>query len=453
MFRALFFAIKIGILAVVAYWVAQRPGTVALDRLDYHIKAQVGLVLLALFFLLIFILFLHRVALAIGSIPGRWKKRRDGKQHEKGYHELTQGLSAVAAGDVRQASVHAQKTRELWPQDKGLSLLLEAQAARLRGEEDVARACFDKLLQNKDTSFLGLRGLLVNAMEANDTARALELAQQAQKMHPRQKWIARMVYDLGVQERQWQLAGRALKRAAQLGAVDDKKARSDRIAMLVCQADEALDNSEPGKAVKHLKAAHALDRGFVPVAQRLAALYIERGKKSFAKPVLQEVWKVHPHPALVPLWDALAPEKKKNSSGGERLGWFEKLVALRPDSAEGQLAAAKVAMEEELWGQAREYLHMAEQLEPSARLYRMYAALEEELGHTEEANDWLEKAADAPPDKVWTCRETGRIYENWAPVAKPHGSFNTIVWDYPQAHAALGAPVLLPQNELLITAR
>lgn len=454
MLRALLFAIKIGLLVAAAIWVAQRPGTIELDWLGYHIKADVGLVLLVLFFFLLFVLFLHRVALAIASLPKRWRKRKEGKLHEKGYQFLTQGLTAVAAGDAKQASEKAQKNRELWPEDKGLSLLLEAQAARLRGEEDVARAAFDKLLKNKDTAFLGLRGLLVNALEAGDNARALELAQQAQKMHPRQKWVVRMVYDLELQERQWRLADRTLKKALKCGAIDDQVAKGDRIAMLIARAEDELDKGEHGKALRSLKAAHRLDRSFVPAAQRLAALYIERGKKHFAKPVLQETWKNSPHVDLLPLWDALAPkDKKKGSNSAERLRWFEKLVALKPDSAEGQLAAARVALDEELWGQARDYLRVAEQIRISARLYRMYAELEENLGHSEEANEWLEKAVDAPPDKVWTCKETGRIYENWEPVAKPHNGFNTIIWDYPKARAVLTSQAMLPQNELLITAK
>jgi uncharacterized membrane-anchored protein len=66
-------------------------------------------------------------------------------------------------------------------------------------------------------------------------------------------------------------------------------------------------------------------------------------------------------------------------------------------------------------------------------LYRLWARLAERLGHSEEARRWLEKAADAPQGKVWTCLETGRIYDKWTAVAEPHGAFNTIRWDYPRA--------------------
>lgn len=451
MFRALLFSIKIGLLAVAAYWVSLNPGTVELDWFGYHVRAHIGLVLLGLLVFLLAALFLHRVVLSIAGLPGWWRKRRKDKQHEKGYQALTEGLSAVAAGDSKRATEKAEQTREFWPEDKGLSLLLEAQAARLRGEEDVTRACFHKLLKNKNTAFLGLRGLLVDALDAGDKRRALELAHKAQAMHPRQPWIVRMVYDLELQVGQWQMAQKTLQRVEKYNALDGRKTQQEKAAILIAQAEEDLDNGDTAKAMRSLRAAHKLDKGFVPAAERLAALYIQKNKKGSAKSVIEETWKINPHVDLVPLWEKLAPEKK-NDGGAEKLRWYEKLVALKPDSAEGQMAAARVALDHELWGQAREYLNMAEQITPSARLYRMYAALEEKLGHSDEANEWLEKAADAPPDKVWTCRETGRIYERWQPVAEPHGAFNSIIWDYPRPRAMLGGKIL-PQNELLIAAK
>lgn len=451
MLRALLFAVKIGLIAAAAVWVAQRPGTVAVDWLGYHMTAHVGLVLLALLVLLLFILFLHRVVLAIAGLPGSWKKRRERRTHEKGYQALTQGLTAVAAGDSKHASERARRTRELWPKDKGLSLLLEAQAARLRGEEDVARAAFDRLLKNKDTAFLGLRGLLVDALEGGDTTRALELARKAQTMHPRQPWVIRMVYDLEIQKKQWTEAEKTLKRAIRYGALEERQGQRDQIAMLAAQAEALSEKGLKSEAIGLLRRAHRLDPDFVPVTERLAALYIEKKNRRAAKNVIEDTWKLSPHKDLVKLWDKLAPPSKTKDVS-TRLRWFERLVALKPDSAESQMAAARAALDDALWGQAREYLNMAAQIQPSARLYRLFAELEENLYHTEEAKNWLEKAADAPPDKVWTCRETGQIYERWAPVAKPHGSFNTIAWDYPKAKPA-SAQALLPHNEILITAR
>ena len=62
-----------------------------------------------------------------------------------------------------------------------------------------------------------------------------------------------------------------------------------------------------------------------------------------------------------------------------------------------------------------------------------------------------EKAADAAADKVWICRETGRIYDRWSPIAEPHGSFNTIVWGDSQTPHPASVPTLVANgNDLVI---
>ena len=452
MIRTFVSAIQIGLLVVAAIWIAQRPGTIEIHWLGYDVTAHVGLVFLGLIFVVAVILFLHRILLAAGALPGRFRERKENKQYEKGYKELTQGLSAVAAGDAAEASAHAKKNRALWPEDQGLSLLLEAQAARLRGEEEVARLSFDKLLANKDTAFLGLRGLLVHAMETGDTNRALDLAQKAWKMHPEQPWIIRMVYDLGLQQHQWQLAENTLKNAVRYQVVTPQKAQSDRIAMLLARADEAFVKGEDSSALKLFKEAYRLDQSFVPSAQRLAEFYRARGKNRAAQTVIEKTWALNPHPDLIKLWDTLIPRTKKDSST-ERLRWFEKLASSRPDSEESHLTMAQVALDAQLWGQAREYLQKAEDIALSARLYKLYATLEDQSGHSADAYEWQEKAATAPPEKKWVCKQTGMTYEKWSPVAHPHGTFNSIIWDYPNSYAILPLQNNLPQNELLITAK
>jgi HemY protein len=115
------------------------------------------------------------------------------------------------------------------------------------------------------------------------------------------------------------------------------------------------------------------------------------------------------------------------------MSWYERLLALKPDSDEGQLAAAEAAIHENMYGQARAYLKQAEKLRESKKLYRLYAQLEEaQDGDVVKVKDYLNKAVDAEDNKAWVCRDTGLTYETWSLFAKPHNSFNSIIWDYPE---------------------
>ncbi len=432
MLRVLWFAVKVGVLVAVSVWIANRPGDVTVHWMDYAIHAQAWFVMVAALVVLVAILALHRLVLSVLGFTGAVGRYREWRRHKKGQRAVLLGLAAVAAGDRKLAQYQAYRARTLMPRDRGLTLLLEGDAARLQGDMAGAHQAYAALLENKDAAFLGMRGLLTTALEHDNPEEALALARRAIAMHPKQAWLQRLVYKLEIHERQWEAALRSLRRIEKSRALPPETILRDRQAILLQQAAEFFDNAQSRAAVERLKQSYRLDPGFVPAAIALAEYYIENGERRAAVKLIGRSWSATPHPELAEIWTRLAPPVKPNDVS-TRLRWFEKLVALRPDSDESQLAAAAAAIDDRLWGEARQYLSMAESIRPSARLYRLRAAMEEQLSHPSEARHWHDKAADAAPDPVWTCRDTAQVYERWSPLAEPHGSFNTIVWDFPSA--------------------
>jgi HemY protein len=432
MLRVLWFAVRIAVLVAVAVWVANRPGDITVHWMDYTVQAKAWFVLVAGLFALLAILILHRVLLSVLGFTGAVGRYREWRRDKKGQRAVLLGLAAVAAGDRKLAQYQAYRARSFMPRDRGLTLLLEGDTARLKGDNAAAHQAYSALLENKDAAFLGMRGLLTTALEHDNPAEALELARKAIAMHPKQAWLQRLVYRLEIHEQAWDAALRSLRRVEKSKAMPADAILRDRQAIYLQQAIECFGNAQARAGCEKLKQAYRLDPGFVPAAVALAEYYIESGQRRAAVKLITRSWQASPHPELTAIWTELAPPAKPNDSS-IRLRWFEKLVALRPDSDESQMAAARAAIDDRLWGEARQYLAMAESIRPSARLYRLRSLMEEQLSHPSEARHWLEKAADAAADPVWTCRDTGQVYEHWSPIAEPHGSFNTIVWDYPQA--------------------
>lgn len=430
MLRALWFAAKLGLIVAAAVWIADKPGSVHVDWLGYDIEAQVGFVLVVLLGILVFALLLYRFLWGIFSAPELWRRYREQKKMAKGYRSLTLGLTAVAAGDTRLAGHHAARARKLLPHDGGLPVLLEAQAARLRGDGKKAHESFEALLANKDTSFMGLRGLMLTALEKGDMARASDITQRAISLYPRQPWILRMVYDMDLRQEKWDSALKALSKIEKRRALPPEKIKSDRAALLIALGDADMKAGFEARALERFKKAYAMDPAFVPAAVRLAQRYLGGKKRRAAISILEKTWRQNPHRDIVPLWRAAAPAGDKNSA--VRMKWFERLVALRPDSAEGQMAAAASALDDHLWGIAQQYIERAGSIGANPRLYRLRARLAQSQNRPEETAMMLRRADDAPAEKTWICSLTGRAYEEWMPVAPPHGSFNTIVWDYPR---------------------
>lgn len=441
MIRAVFFSLQVILLIALGVWMFTQPGWVRLNWMGYDVEAHIGLAFIALVLLVLTLVAVYRVLDFLFSLPKRLRGARDKKRRDRGIRALTLGLAAVSAGDSKQASAHAFRMRQYMPDEEGLPWLLEAQAARLRGAEDEAAKFFEKLMKNKDTAFLGVRGLLHSAIEHDDPARALPLARQALTMHPGQSWIIRTVFNLEIRQQEWATALLTLKRGERAKTWTPEEITSTRIALYLQQAEEQGQAGFGIEVGKKLREALRLDPSYVPTVLRIARYYHDHGKRRAAVAVVERAWRDNPHPDLVPVWDMLMPRAKARDMTA-RLRWYERLVALNPGHVESQIAAAQAAMDDGLWGESWQYLAAGEKIQPCARLYRLWAQVEEKTGHSESAKRYWEKAASAAVDRVWTCVETGRIYDEWSPIARPHGAFNTIRWDFPMT-ARKPDPVLI----------
>lgn len=437
MIRALWTLVRIGILVAIVVWLAERPGTVALDWMEYHVRVELGLFLIGMLGVVMLGIFIFGVIRVVLDAPKTWRRYRDITGREKGLRALTLGLSAVAAGDAKNAAYQAQRARRFLPDGEALPQFLDAQAARLSGRESDACHLYAGLIGNKDAGFLGIRGLLQACLDGGDYQGALELGYKALEQYPRQGWILRVVYDLEIRARDWDAARTILYRAEKAGAIPVNKANSDRVAMYLAQADQAAETGHEEGNFRALSKAYKLDKRFVPTVERLARLYLKRGKRKAAISMIEEAWKVSPHPALAALWDEACPAAKTGDQLN-RVRWYERLLALKPDSVEGLMALADVLIREGLWGEARKHLEEAEAIRPNVTLYKIWARLEERATQDEQAvREWLARAADAPRERVWICAETGRVYERWVPVSD-QGLFNTIIWDFPTGRPASG---------------
>jgi HemY protein len=165
MVRVFLFTVQIILLIAAGYWIFNHPGSVSIHWLGYDIEAHIGVAFVALVTIVFTLLFLYKVIGWVAALPRRLMGLRGRKRRGRGFQSLTIGLSAVAAGDSRLASYHAYRMRQFLPDEKGLPWLLEAQAAKLRGEDGEAKMFFEKLLKDKDTAFMGVRGLLTAAID------------------------------------------------------------------------------------------------------------------------------------------------------------------------------------------------------------------------------------------------------------------------------------------------
>ncbi len=440
MIRAILSLIKIGIVVALVVWVAERPGSISIDWMQYKATFHVGFFLLVMLAVVVLGIVIFSIIKTVLDMPKNITRYKDITNKDKGLKALTLGLTAVAAGDTKSAVYQAHRASNFLKEGEALPKLLEAQAARLDGREVDAARSFISLLDDKSSEFLGVRGLLQSALDNGDDAGALELGNRALELHPRQDWILHIVYDLEIKAGNWDSARKILYRAEKSGAITSVKANSDRVAMYLAEARQAKAEENEALYYRSLNKAYKLDKSFVPTVGYLAQMYLERGKHRAAVSMIENAWKISPHPDLVKLWDN-AYILPKNNDSMARVRWFEKILEFNKESVEGLQALANVLIQAGLWAEARKYLELAQDIRPNVNLYKIWANLEEQATHNEAAvRSWLELAADATRERVWICSETGRVYDYWMPISD-QGLFNTIIWDFPQARVV--APTIL----------
>ena len=439
MIRALFYLILIFLVVAGLVWLMDRPGSVAVNWEGYRIETSFVVLVAGLGALAVVAALLYRFWLAIVRTPGRmgeaWRERR----RTKGYRALTQGMVAVAAGDAGEASRQVKRAQGLL-NEPPLTLLLSAQAAQLNGDEHAARRFFEQMTENPETEFLGLRGLLNQAVKAGDDERALELARRAYRLQPKSDWVSQSLFDLQVRAGKWldaQVTGDEQVRLGIAAKGDNRR----RKAVLTLQQGLALAaDGDTEEAARRFKSAFDQAPDFVPAAVAHADALIAGGKARRAADVISRAWSAAPHPDLVaPAWRAAGAEDALG-----RVKATERLVSGSKDHSESRIAMAGAYLEAQLWGEARTQLSAltdgggADQ----ARVCRLWADLEEaEHGNADAAREWLRRAALADADPAWVCESCGNAPAVWSVICGNCGGFDTFQWRRPPHVARLAGDV------------
>ncbi|QCG97880.1 tetratricopeptide repeat protein [Azospirillum sp. TSA2s] len=440
MIRALWFLLKVAVVIAAAIWLADRPGTVSVHWLGYAVEAPFWVALLVTIVALGIAALGYRLIRALIRTPYRIRRHSRVRRRERGYRALTQGMVAIAAGDAQTARKMARKADGLL-NEPPLTMLLSAQAAQLQGDERAAREYFTAMLERPETAFLGMRGLLTQAIKSGDRVEALTLARKARGLQPNTPWLLGTLYDLEAQAGDWAAAEGTLQQAIQAGAIPTDEGRRHRAVLLLERSFEAERRGRADAALSHAQAAHDMMPGFVPAAVRLARLQLAADRLKPAAKVVERAWRHSPHPELADIYRSIVSSYDPLT----RVRLFQKLVRQSPDSAESHLAVARAAIDAQLWGEARQHLNRAMEIGPTRRTYRLMAELDRGERHDEDAaKDWLAKAANAPEDPVWTCSSCGAVSHNWGGLCGHCGAFDTLTWKAPTVAVPLMEPTDIP---------
>lgn len=427
MIRTVFYLVQVCALVFMTGWLLSQNGRYDIAFGDYRFSGETS-VLAVLFLIGLFVLLMiHRLWLWILRIPVLWRRYRRDLSLVKGHQALTRSLSALASGDLRVAHYQAHRARKFLPDFSAVPSILIATTAERQGKTEEARNALADLMKTEARD-LGVRGLVNAALNEEKWDQALAIARAALNENRRAVMMARLVYDLECQIGQYAQALSRQRFLIRHKGLSHENARRDKIVIMTALAQEYAGKDQHKKALGFARAAFDLDPGFTPAASILIDLYRGFGKIRRAKAILFRAFTACPHPDLIERHEQMAPQVKNLA---RRMRYHEKLLSLRPDSADAQLLLARVALTEGMIGEAQAYLHMAEKLAPRRGIYRLLAEFSESQGDTVAASDYLNKGLSAPSDPVWICRVTRRVFREWQPLIMPEHLFGTMIWNCP----------------------
>lgn len=427
MIRLISGVIVFALVVTAAAWLADRPGDVVIEWLGYRIDTSVGVLGAGVLLLGASLTLLYLLWRGLIGAPGAWFGSRSESRRTRGYRALSLGMVAVAAGDADEAQRQAKRAESML-EDPPLTMLLSAQAAQLTGDKHAAQRYFTAMLENPETAFLGVRGLLMQANRDGNAVEALRLAEQAHQMRPNTPWVVQSLFDMQARAGQWLRAQETLQDALRNKVVPVERGRTLKAILLVERSRQAEARGNMAEAMQFAREAFLTEPARIPVAQRYGERLIAENDHKRVRKNLTRAWALRPHPDLAQLYLAASG----STDPLKRVQALQELTAERPDDIETHLVLAREALEARLWGEARRHLVAAGGDNPPARVCRLMADLEEsEFGDGELVRLWLTRATAAPIDKHWRCQPCGMVTERWQSVCPNCGAFGTIDWRSP----------------------
>jgi HemY protein len=454
-------------LITAAIFFADHPGQVDIVWQGWQVETSVGVLAAAVVLAGVAIALLFWLVSRIVGSPRAFLRHRRERRRRAGYRALTRGMVAVAAGEPHEAQRCARRADVLLA-DPPLTLLLSAQAAQLGGDETAAKKFFTAMLDRPEMEFLGLRGLLNQALRGGDQGTALRLTERAATLRPDTTWVVESLFGLEAREGRWDPALETLAQAVKRRIIPRERARHHRGVILYELSLAALASGDLARGRNLAAQAQALTPDLAAPAAHHARVLLRDHRTGPAAKTIERAWRTIPHPDLAQVYGDI----HDGAPPLDRLKSFERLAVQNPDARETHLAVAEAALDAQLWGEARRHLEQALSAPsppfiarlpnpalfratpdpdenasltgPTPRLCLMMARLEQaEHGVGSGSREWLDRAVTAMPDPRYVCAACGGESLEWRSLCPHCGSFDALAWRTP-AWAAAGStlPIL-----------
>jgi len=371
----------------------------------------------------------------------------DRNRERKGFNALSEGLMALASGEGTVAMAKAAKADKYLNKPE-LTNLLTAQAAEMAGDTRKAEETYRKLVENEQTRFVGVRGIMKQKLAAGDNETALKLAEKAFELKPKHEETGDVLLRLQAEKEDWSGARKTLSAKLRNGQMPrDLHKRRDAVLAL-SEAKDIFDEDSSIEKRETAIEANRLSPDLVPAAVMAAQSYIDQGKPRYATRVLKKAWDASPHPDLAGAFAAIVPDETPTA----RIKRFSALTKQNTDHPETKMLLTELHIANEDFPSARRALGDLVETDPDARSVTLMAAIERGEGASDTVvKGWLARAIAVPRGPQWICNNCQHIHNEWKPICENCSTFDTLEWKRPP-QSAVATPTGVQMLPLIVGA-
>lgn len=402
------------------------PGQVQGDWFGYRVTAPIAILIVVIFLLLAVLSVIYRLWRNLWGIPEAYQNFLLRKKKIKGHQLLVDGLTAIAAGQPKEAHEFVELARELIP-DYPLTLFVAAQSSYITGDQDSANQYFNRMLKDQRLMFLGLKGLITQAKDRQDFFAVREFLLQAHRIRPDSPWILNEVLRNDIM-----LAKKGsiyvLDKTTVPKYLDKWVWQRHQAAIAWLKAQHNIKSLSLDGLENLYQTVHDNAKDLVLPAIKLAEIFIQKQQNSKAQKVIMSTYKRNPHRALAKVWEST---NTKNNDEVEVYRFLEKLTDLSPNHYESLIIIAQAGINARLWGQAKQHLNKLLDICETQFGCKLMATLEE-LQNPQQNLDkvryWWQRALSAGLDSQWYCRNCNAVFVEWDIICNHCGVVDQIDW-------------------------
>jgi HemY protein len=406
-------------------WFVENDGSIVMYWLGYRIQTSMAFASLFALVAVVVTAMLLQFLFWLKESPKKYRQNILDKRKERGLKALTEGFAAIAAGDAKQAQSLTKRALHCLGEIP-ITRLLSAQTAQLEGNDELAKAHYTSMLENKETKMIAIKGLLIQARKEGDLEKAIFLAEKALEINSKAHWAASILMDLYKNKKDWVNAERIVQYAVKHSLISQESAK--RMLAIIALGKShvfTLNQPIPDDALKYIDQAQKHLPHFPPVVVAKAFLLNQQNDTKKALRAIENAWKKQPHDDYVKTLLVLT----ENMPLEKQLSYTEKLLKTHPEHFASHLAVAQVAIKAGNLSKARNHLKIALSQHETVSVCNMMAELErQDQANIEVIQQWQDRAANAEPDYHWVCESCGAQNQSWNTHCGHCDAFDRLVW-------------------------